>query len=1049
MNPNKRFAIRKISSLLVICFFLILPVISSYTSIVNAQLLDDGTSTPTFEVVNNPLETQPFVPAENITTIPGIVTQTTEPVPFATETSSPLVEATATIAPDSTELIPLIFATPTPDPSSTATPSPTSTAGLLPGEVKWTIEMDIPITSRELRDIGGVNAGELLLENTLKREIIDGDVATDVEPMGVSTTSATYRITLSGTGGVDQFRRTIFVDLQNQYNLLGGAIVLTISGHISTGQVIPVVLESNLSTGYFWDLVSYDPAILAREGKPVFEPKAGGIGVPSRELIYLRGLTDGDTEITIRYRQPFDRAESPTRWISITASDFPAEIDLTNPTTESMQGPSSPVLGSEEGTILDGQPLISLPASFDWASQGKVTSVRNQGACGSCWAFGTVGVMEAAIKIQSGQDVDLSEQFLVSCNNSNWSCNGGWWAHDYHTNRLSNSQSIVGAVLESDMPYTATDGTCRLISNHPYKLASWYSVSGYPLPSVDAIKNAISSYGPVASAVCVGNGFSSYRGGVFSTNETSACNGGVNHAVVLTGWDDTTQTWVLRNSWGTSWGESGYMRIKWGTSNIGYAANYVVYTGSSNSVPTSGPTETPTPVPLAPENDDFSTPTILQSGLSPLSFSMNTSNATSAPDDPYFPCTVSKGSKSVWFSYSPSTDGEATISTVGSGFDTILGVWQGNRGSLTNVACNDDAGGTTSQVAFTIVGGQKYLIEVAGYYSTSSGDLQLNLAFQSNVTNTPTNTASPTSTTTPTPTPTFTPSRTPTRTSTFTPTKTATKTKAPTLTPTSTSTIIPVGPGTFDDKSPRIQYVGWKYQSVRSNSGRSEHYSQVIGNTARMRFTGVGITILTRNNVTHGILSVNIDGVDVGMIDEYSPSLKYKQNWSVSGLENTMHELTITHATGVFVSLDAVIVLAPPTPTPTATSSRTPTVTPTPVSFGLYDDNDKRIQYTSWIYKSTAGTIKSTSHYSAKIGNTATLYFQGSGLTIAYRMKNTFGNLEVWLDDELMTTIDQFASAETKQVQTSILGLSPGSHRLSLRHASGTYVDLDAITVLQ
>ncbi len=235
---------------------------------------------------------------------------------------------------------------------------------------------------------------------------------------------------------------------------------------------------------------------------------------------------------------------------------------------------------------------------------------------------------------------------------------------------------------------------------------------------------------------------------------------------------------------------------------------------------------------------------------------------------------------------------------------------------------------------------------------------------------------------------------------------------------------------------------------MRSNYASTDHYSKLVGSTARMRFTGVGLTILTRKNTTFGTLTINIDGVDVGTLDEYSATYKTKQKWSITGLENTLHDLTITHATGVFVSLDAVTVLAPPTATPTATKTRTPTITPTPVSQGRYDDNNIRIRYSGWVYKTLSGTINGTTHYSPKIGNTATLYFQGSGLTITYRTKSTFGDLEVWLDEVLVGTISQYSAVEVKQVQTTIQGFAPGAHHLSLRHASGTYVDLDAITVL-
>jgi len=108
------------------------------------------------------------------------------------------------------------------------------------------------------------------------------------------------------------------------------------------------------------------------------------------------------------------------------------------------------------------------------------------------------------------------------------------------------------------------------------------------VPSSTAIKNAIHTYGPVAVAVCVDSAFQNYSGGIFAP--TKPCRN-VNHGVVLTGWDDANQYWIMRNSWGTSWGESGYMRIRWGASQIGYAASYVEY-GSSTPPPPPPPSGT-------------------------------------------------------------------------------------------------------------------------------------------------------------------------------------------------------------------------------------------------------------------------------------------------------------------------------------------------------------------------------------------------------------------------------------------------------------------------
>jgi len=222
-----------------------------------------------------------------------------------------------------------------------------------------------------------------------------------------------------------------------------------------------------------------------------------------------------------------------------------------------------------------------LPAKWDWRDEGGVTPIKNQGACGSCWAFGTVGVLESVIKIKSGDTVDLSEQWLVSCNKNGWGCNGGWWAHAYHDGQAGKCGG-TGAVLEADFPYSASDKPCNGPYQHHYLLQdndgdgkSWKYVGRQnSIPSVEQIKQAISTYGPVAAAVYVDSAFQAYTGGVFNGKG----DGNVNHAIILVGWDDNQGkdgVWILRNSWGTDWGEDGYMRIEYGSNRVGYSANYI------------------------------------------------------------------------------------------------------------------------------------------------------------------------------------------------------------------------------------------------------------------------------------------------------------------------------------------------------------------------------------------------------------------------------------------------------------------------------------------
>jgi len=225
----------------------------------------------------------------------------------------------------------------------------------------------------------------------------------------------------------------------------------------------------------------------------------------------------------------------------------------------------------------------SLPPTFDWRELGGCTEIKDQGNCGSCWAFGTVGPLECNILIKDGIEKDLSEQWLVSCNRDGWGCGGGWWAHDYHMWK-TDSCGDTGAVLEQYFPYVASNAPCDCPYPHDYLITDWAFIgSEQGVPSVDAIKQAIYDYGPVSATVCVNPAFQAYTGGIFNGPSCDE----INHAVVLVGWDDnqgSNGVWFLRNSWGTGWGEDGYMRIEYGTSKIGYAACYVDYKRASGDV---------------------------------------------------------------------------------------------------------------------------------------------------------------------------------------------------------------------------------------------------------------------------------------------------------------------------------------------------------------------------------------------------------------------------------------------------------------------------------
>jgi hypothetical protein len=263
------------------------------------------------------------------------------------------------------------------------------------------------------------------------------------------------------------------------------------------------------------------------------------------------------------------------RAAGLTLASTCAALSLPLPAASSTGGSAAQPLYAPQASTLATQ---ALPPAYNWCDQGGCTPVRDQGSCGSCWAFATVGALESALEIRRNLTTDLSEQYLLSCNTSGFDCGGGWFAHDYHWFAKPSGEPEAGAVLEYSFPYQADDVPCNGPYSHPHRIASWHYVSDYAIPSTESLKQTIYDHGPVAAAVCIGDAFRYYTGDVFRTDESAVCGGdGVNHAVLLVGWDDSEQAWILRNSWNTDWGEGGYMRIGYQTSNVGYAANYVIY----------------------------------------------------------------------------------------------------------------------------------------------------------------------------------------------------------------------------------------------------------------------------------------------------------------------------------------------------------------------------------------------------------------------------------------------------------------------------------------
>jgi C1A family cysteine protease len=245
-----------------------------------------------------------------------------------------------------------------------------------------------------------------------------------------------------------------------------------------------------------------------------------------------------------------------------------------------------------EGTpLLKSSPSVAAGTTdlnYNASPYDYVTPIRDQGDCGSCWAFATTAALESQVlktTRATPASVNLAEQVLLSCSGAG-SCDGGYID--------SASDFIRGTGLPPDtcFPYTATDNKCANAAcpywqNQTDAIKSWQWVTTTS-PTVAALKNALLTYGPLVTTMNVYSDFYSYAGGVYSYVSGSYQGG---HAVEIIGYDDANQCFIVKNSWGTDWGESeagavktrGFFRIAYSelnNENVQFGYYTIAYTGS-------------------------------------------------------------------------------------------------------------------------------------------------------------------------------------------------------------------------------------------------------------------------------------------------------------------------------------------------------------------------------------------------------------------------------------------------------------------------------------
>lgn len=333
---------------------------------------------------------------------------------------------------------------------------------------------------------------------------------------------------------------------------------------IASDQVLEVQLPAHPSAGYAWYLVNSNDEMIrqtpvveqAGDWEFISDDPTHGVGASGKQIIHFIAKEAGKSDLYFAYIRPWLKEPALRQYHVAITSDgaYTGNYEI-----EKIRAPE---INSGRST--------TLPSKFSWVEQQIMTPIPNPTSCGSSWAFAACAQFEANIKRFDHVVRNLSEQWLINCDEDKYNCDGGMYP--------GNMFQKYGAVYEADAPFKGMTGTCA--PSYPYheKIMGYHEIA--TTPSVEQLKEAIYTYGPVWAGVVAGQNFVNYRSGVLTTPDA----GEINHAIVLVGWNDSTNSFVLRNSWGTAWGEGGYMRIAYGLSKVGEHASYIIYKDSTTGV---------------------------------------------------------------------------------------------------------------------------------------------------------------------------------------------------------------------------------------------------------------------------------------------------------------------------------------------------------------------------------------------------------------------------------------------------------------------------------
>jgi len=275
---------------------------------------------------------------------------------------------------------------------------------------------------------------------------------------------------------------------------------------------------------------------------------------------------------------------APNKFADLTVEEFKFMYLMNKTSTPRQQLAISCLANGVTAEAAGYRPNVNLPASYDWRTTNKVTPVEDQGQCGSCWTFSTGGCLESAYAIKSNVPATLvlSKQQIVDCSHAccmevgqqvcNQGCSGGWmW------NAMTDIMSWGGLETQEQYPYTAEDGTCQMTGPYYVPLKNYtclsYGNSSNGADEGTLMPTFLINAGPLSIAFNA-DMIMDYSGGIVNPSSVDDCDPTtLDHAVLIVGYgtDSSSGTpfWIVKNSWGQSWGENGYFRIVKGSGACG------------------------------------------------------------------------------------------------------------------------------------------------------------------------------------------------------------------------------------------------------------------------------------------------------------------------------------------------------------------------------------------------------------------------------------------------------------------------------------------------